>query len=104
MPNFRKPNSPFSLTPHTPRTHSRNRLALLLGLLALLLPAALLAVSPQSAYAQTKRYHMARYDADITVNQDGSLDVNETLVYVYNEGSFHRGTRNIPLDKVEGIT
>src|SRR5206468_4523784 len=24
--------------------------------------------------------------------------------YVYDEGSFHRGTRNIPLDKVESIT
>src|SRR4051794_17405819 len=87
------------------RSPSRSRLPVLLGLLALLLlPAGLLAVAPQGVSAQTRSFHMDRYDSDITANPDGSLDVNEKLVYVYDEGSFHRGTRNIPLDKVESIT
>jgi uncharacterized membrane protein YgcG len=86
------------------RPFSRGLLALLLGLLLLLPAVALTAAAPRTALAQTKSFHMDHYDSDIVVNPDGSLDVNEKLVYVYDQGSFHRGTRNIPLDKVSGIT
>jgi hypothetical protein len=47
---------------------------------------------------------MDRYDAEITINQDGSLDVVETLAYVYDRGEFHRGSRVIPLGRVDDIT
>lgn len=69
------------------------------------MPAMLALVSaPERAYAQTKEYHMDRYDSDITVNSDGSLDVQETLVYVFTSGSFHRGLREIALDKADSIS
>src|SRR5438094_9094739 len=85
--------------------HSVLRSLLPLGLIALLaLPIAVVMAAPQTALAQTKSFHMDRYDADIAVNQDGSLDVTETLVYVYDAGSFHRGSRNIPLNRTEGIS
>src|SRR5438105_5920197 len=81
------------------------RTLLSLGLMAVLaLPIAVVVVAPQNALAQTKQYHMDRYDTQVNINQDGSLDVTETLVYVYDVGSFHRGSRSIPLDRVEGIT
>ncbi len=71
-------------------------------LLALPLLSAVLA--PSSAFAQTNRFHMDEYNADITVNQDGSMDVTETLVYVYDQGSFRRGLREILLNRVDSIT
>src|SRR5436305_8639610 len=64
----------------------------------------IVAFAPRQAYAQTQSFHYDQYNSDITVNKDGSLDVTETLVYVYDEGRFHRGSRAIPLDKTEGIT
>lgn len=71
-------------------------------LVALFIPVALAA--PQSAYAQTGKFHMSHYDADITVNGDGTMDIVETLAYVFDVGTFRRGTRFIPLDRTEGIT
>jgi uncharacterized membrane protein YgcG len=75
-------------------------LALVLVALMVSLPALL----PQAASAQTRSFHMDPYNAEITVNQDGSLDVVETLTYVYDSGTFRRATRHIPLDRVESIT
>src|SRR5688572_28689886 len=73
--------------------------------LLLVLPLlSMLAFAPSNAQAQTQRFHMEGYNADITVNQDGSMDVTETLVYVYDQGSFRRGLRRIPLDRVDSIT
>src|SRR3954452_13824555 len=101
MSNLTNSRSSF---PPALRSHRRGRLLALPALLLLVLPIALVAVAPRPALAQTKSFHMSEYNSDITVNTDGSLDVDETLVYVYDEGSFHRGTRNIPIDKVDGIT
>ncbi len=77
-------------------------LLLLLG--AIVLPALAVLGAPARAYAQEKQYHMDRYDSDITVNDDGSLDVQEFLTYVFESGTFKRGLREIDLDKVDGIS
>ena len=82
---------------------SGTHLAVLCWLL-LALPLLSAVVAPSSAFAQTNRFHMDEYNADITINQDGSLDVTETLVYVYDQGSFRRGLREIPLGRVDSIT
>jgi len=61
-------------------------------------------IAPQQAYAQTRSFHMDHYDADITVNTDGTMDIVETLAYVFDEGTFRRGTRFIPTDRLVDIT
>jgi hypothetical protein len=75
-----------------------------LGFALLLLPITLLLVQPQSVAAQSNEFSMDRYDAEITVNPDGSYDVVETLDYDFQSGAFKRGLREIPLDRVEDIT
>ena len=60
--------------------------------------------APASAFAQERVFHMEQYNAEVSVNSDGSLDVTETLVYVFDQGSFRRGSRDIPLDRTDGIT
>src|SRR3954469_11758749 len=76
----------------------------LFGLAAFLLPALMRAAFPERAVAQTKIYHMDRYDSDISVNTDGSLDIQETLTYVFTSGTFRRGLRTWELDKLDNIT
>src|SRR5690349_4023842 len=58
---------------------------------------------PGTVLAQAKEYHMDRYDSDIVVNSDGSLDITETLTYVFTSGSFHRGLRTWDLDRLEDV-
>ncbi len=58
----------------------------------------------QAVAAQGQSFHMDPYNAEITINRDGSVDVIETLTYVYDSGTFRRATRHIPLGRVEGIT
>jgi uncharacterized membrane protein YgcG len=72
--------------------------------LAVVLPVAGFAAAPHSALAQTNEFHMDQYDAEITVNADSSLNVTETLIYVFDSGSFKRGLREIPLGRVDSIT
>lgn len=69
-----------------------------------MLPAVSLWPPARTAHAQGQAYHLARFDSDITVNKDGSLDVVETIVYVFDAGSFHFGTRSIPLKRVDDIS
>jgi hypothetical protein len=59
---------------------------------------------PGHAMAQAKEYHMDRFDTDITVNTDGSMDIVETLTFVFTSGTFRRGLRTWELNKLEGIT
>lgn len=80
------------------------RAAAVIWLSLSMLIAAPLAFAAQIALAQSKVFHNERYDSSITVNQDGSLNVQETLVYVYDSGSFHRGTRFWNTNRLEGIT
>lgn len=72
--------------------------------LALVLALSGLAATPQSVAAQTNVYHMGEYNSRITVNTDGSLNVVEELQYVYEQGTFRRGLREIPLNEVDSIT
>jgi uncharacterized membrane protein YgcG len=76
------------------------------GLIALcsLLVAAVAIFPVHNALAQSQSFHMDRYDTNIQVNRDGSLDVAETLVYVYDSGAFHRGTRLFNLGKFDSIS
>jgi uncharacterized membrane protein len=85
----------------------RTRLSLvvvLFGLAAFLLPAVWGLGAPGSAVAQTKIYYMNRYDSAITVNKDGSLDIQEMLVYVFQNGTFRRGLRTWDTSKLDSIT
>src|SRR5947209_4933082 len=70
---------------------------------AFLLPVLVGISSPTRAVAQTKVYHMDRYDSDMKVNTDGSLDIQETLTYVFSSGVFHRGTRIWDTGKLDNI-
>lgn len=72
--------------------------------LAITLALVWLLAAPQNTFAQGKSYHMDQYNSSITVNTDGSLNVDEELKYVYDVGSFHRGLREIPLSRVQSIT
>lgn len=63
---------------------------------------AALALAPNVAMAQERRFHMDRYDSRIVVNTDGSLDIEETLVYVF-EGQYRRGLRIWETDRLESI-
>jgi uncharacterized membrane protein YgcG len=58
----------------------------------------------QAVAAQSQSFHMDPYNAEITINRDGSVDVIETLTYVYDSGTFYRATRHMPLGRVESIT
>jgi uncharacterized membrane protein YgcG len=85
----------------------RSRLSLvvaLFGLAAFLLPLMVGLAFPGRAAAQSKSYYMDRYDSNITVNTDGSLDIQETLVYVFQGGPFHRGLRTWDTDRLDGIS
>jgi uncharacterized membrane protein len=70
-------------------------------LLSLCVTAAL-ALAPDTAMAQERQFHMDRYDSRITVNTDGSLDIEETLVYVF-QGQYRRGLRTWDTDKLENM-
>ena len=77
--------------------------AFLLFWMAALAAALCWGLLPGQASAQAKEYHMDRYDSTITVNADGSMDIVESLVYVFTSGTFRRGLRTWNLDRLEGI-
>jgi uncharacterized membrane protein len=76
----------------------------LFAVAAFLLPMLVGIAYPEKAVAQSKVYHMDRYGSDIKVNTDGSLDIQETLTYVFSSGVFHRGTRIWDTGKLDNIT
>lgn len=76
---------------------------LALCLMPVLMPMGFIAATPQRALAQSREYHLDQFNSDITINKDGSMDVTETIVYVYDSGSFRRGIREVPLDRAESI-
>src|SRR4051794_3616956 len=96
------------IIPPRVRTGSGPLRATRFALLALLVFSSLaLAVgaAPRGAMAQSSQsFHWPRYDANITVNKDGSLDVVENLLYSYDSGRFHRGNRSIPLGRLGSIS
>src|SRR3954447_18539798 len=84
---------------------ARSSLAItLLGLAAFVLPVLAVLANPAGVVAQTKVYHIDRYDSNITVYSNGSLDIQETLTYVFTSGTFRRGLRTWDLDKLDNIT
>lgn len=83
---------------------SGKRTAAVIWLSLSLLILAALTFAAGNVLAQSRSFHNDRYDSDITVNQDGSLDIQETLVYVYDSGSYHRGTRFWDTNRLQNIT
>lgn len=59
---------------------------------------------PTKALAQDQAYHFEKYDSQITVNVDGSLDITEMIVYSFDSGTFRRAIRTWDLDKLGDIT
>lgn len=51
-----------------------------------------------------KDYTAERYDANIIVQEGGSLIVTETVTFRFVGGPFTYVFRNIPTDKTDGIT
>ncbi|MBE3557734.1 MAG: DUF2207 domain-containing protein [Ktedonobacteraceae bacterium] len=74
----------------------------------LALPLILLFFSQQLAPAQmqapAKSYSAERFDQAITVQQDGSLLVQETIVFKFSGGSFTYVYRHLPASKTDGVS
>ncbi|MDQ5825980.1 MAG: DUF2207 domain-containing protein [Chloroflexota bacterium] len=86
-----------------PRYARRSLLLTMWLLLSLCVTVGMIA-APLSVSAQTRRYHLERFDSNITINQDGSLDISETIEYVYDEGSFRRAIRTWDMEQVDNIS
>lgn len=71
------------------------RLWLLLVVLILLLP--------QTAAAADKSYSAEQFNQDITIQQDGSMLVRETIIFSFTGGPFTYVYRDLPTDKTDGI-
>ncbi|MEA3377231.1 MAG: DUF2207 domain-containing protein, partial [Chloroflexota bacterium] len=54
--------------------------------------------------AQTQTLHWERFDVNIEVLENGDFRVEEVQEIAFTSGSFHFGYRNIPMDRLEGIT
>lgn len=61
------------------------------------LVAVLLLIPTSVAHAQEKSLVWERFDVDIVVNKDGSLDVQEHQTIRFTQGSFTSGYRDIPV-------
>jgi Predicted membrane protein (DUF2207) len=53
--------------------------------------------------ADAKEYSARRFDVSIRVLDGGTLDVTETLVFQFEDGTFSYVTREIPLRRTDGI-
>ena len=56
-----------------------------------------------AAPAAAKDYYASRFDSRIQVRDDGSLLVTETIVFVFESGTFRRVFRTIPTRRTDGI-
>lgn len=59
--------------------------------------------APVQVMAQGQTYHFEKYDSQITVNADGSLDIVETITYSFDSGTFRRAIRTWDMERLEGI-
>lgn len=66
--------------------------------------AILLALAVVPAAGQSKTLYWERFDVDITVNLDGTLDVVETQTIVFTSGQFTAGYRSIDGGLTTGIS
>ena len=65
----------------------------------------LLIVLASPALAQDSRsLYWERWDTDATINTDGSVTITETQEIVFSGGPFRFGTRDIPTDRLSGIS
>ena len=64
----------------------------------------LLMAMVSTASAQSKTLYWQRIDVDITVNEDGTLRIEETQEIVFTSGTFTFGTRDIDMSKLDGIS
>lgn len=64
---------------------------------------ALLAVAGDAS-AQDKSYRAGRFDVDVTVRQDGSLEVTETIAFQFSGGPFTYVYRELESDFADEIT
>ncbi|MBS1252317.1 MAG: hypothetical protein MAG451_01356 [Anaerolineales bacterium] len=56
------------------------------------------------AYAQDRSVVGEQFDVELTVQENGDVDVVETRTFTFKGGPFHYGFRTIPLTRLEGIT
>lgn len=64
----------------------------------------LLSLSVGLSLAQEKSYHAERFDSVVTVQEGGSLRVQEDIIFNFIGGSFSYVFRELPLDYTDGIT
>jgi hypothetical protein len=62
-----------------------------------------LLVFPGAAPADAKSYSADRFDAVIKLLDDGSIDVTETVVFRFEDGTFREVFREIPQRRTDGI-
>jgi hypothetical protein len=67
------------------------------------LGAVVVCVTSLATPAAAKSYSADRFDSIIRVLPDGSLDVTETVVFRFAEGTFTEVFREIPLQRTDGI-
>lgn len=73
-------------------------------LAAALLLLSLLAAAPDAfAQSSTRSVSWQRYDVDLTLQTDGSLQVAESQTVSF-QGTYQQGSRTIPLNRTTGIT
>ena len=65
--------------------------------------ACILFVAASSAPAAAKSYSADRFDATVRVLPDGTLDVTETVVFRFEDGTFREVFREIPVRRTDGI-
>lgn len=56
-----------------------------------------------AAPAPAKEYHAERFDSEIRVRGDGSMLVKETIVFVFDSGTFRYVFRTIPTRRTDGV-
>ena len=71
--------------------------------LRVLVSAFLLATAGFVAPASAKSYSADRFDSTIRVLPDGTLDVTETVVFRFDDGTFREVYREIPKRRTDGI-
>jgi len=74
------------------------------GLLSLVIIMALSLGLAGVVQAQSKTYIWDRLDVDITVLENSDIHIVETQQFTYTSGEFRYGYREIPTDRLEGIT
>src|SRR5437762_7640488 len=77
-----------------------SRVGMAIGLLFLIALAIALPVSAQSA---GRSVTWQRFDVDLDLQRDGSVNVSETQAIAFN-GTFQAGYRIVPLDRTTGAT